>query len=283
MRVEETTAGPTARNLRIAVIGAGVSGIGMAIRLQRAGIDFTLFEKAETVGGTWRDNRYPGLTCDVPGFVYTYSFARKPRWPTLFAPGAELQSYLVEVFERFGLGKHARFGSEVVEARWRDDHWQLRVGTGDEDRAAGATTGAGTPQHWEDFDAVVHACGFLHHPRIPDIPGLERFAGPAFHSARWPDGIELDGKRVGIVGTGSTGAQLVTALAGRAAHVALFQRTLSGSSQCRTSASPSGWAGLSSAFPAQGRASSKSSSAWRTSSSAPPRSAPAGSAGSSAG
>jgi cation diffusion facilitator CzcD-associated flavoprotein CzcO len=194
--------------VRVAVVGAGVAGIGLGVRLQQAGIDFRIFEKAPEIGGTWRDNRYPGLTCDVPAFVYTYSFARDFTWERVLAGGDAILDYLRDVHRRFGLDAHTRCDTELTEARWDGRRWQLTSVRGDE--------GA--------YDVVVHACGFLHHPRLPDIEGLDSFAGPCFHSARWDDDAVLDGRRVGVIGTGSTGVQLTTALAGRA-RVSLFQRT----------------------------------------------------------
>jgi cation diffusion facilitator CzcD-associated flavoprotein CzcO len=193
----------------VAIVGAGVSGLAMAIKLTDAGIPFTVFEKADEIGGTWRDNTYPGLVCDVPAAVYTYSFERNPHWPRWLATGREIQRYIEGVCEKHGLREHIRFATEVVEARWVDEQWRLRTADGDERR----------------FDAVIHATGFLHRPRYPEIPGIETFAGAAFHSARWDHGVELSGRRVGVIGTGSTGVQLVTALAGNAAHVTMFQRT----------------------------------------------------------
>jgi cation diffusion facilitator CzcD-associated flavoprotein CzcO len=178
------------------------------VRLARAGIDFTIFEKASEVGGTWRDNRYPGLTCDVPAFVYTYSFARDIACERVLATGDVILDYLKAVHRDFGLEAHTRCDTELTGACWDGRRWRLTSVRGDE--------GA--------FDVVVHACGFLHHPRLPDIEGLEEFAGSCFHSARWDDTAQLDGRRVGVIGTGSTGVQLTSALAGRA-RVSLFQRT----------------------------------------------------------
>jgi cation diffusion facilitator CzcD-associated flavoprotein CzcO len=194
---------------RVAIVGAGVSGLGMAIKLEEAGIPFTIFEKADEVGGTWRDNTYPGLVCDVPAAVYTYSFERNPHWPRWLATGEEIQRYVERVCDKHGLREHIHFKTEVVEARWTGDDWHLRTAGGEEHR----------------FDAVVHATGFLHRPRYPDIPGIETFTGAAFHSARWDHTVEVAGKRVGVIGTGSTGVQLVTAMTGTAARVTMFQRT----------------------------------------------------------
>jgi cation diffusion facilitator CzcD-associated flavoprotein CzcO len=197
------------RQPTVAVVGAGVAGLGMAKKLKDAGVPFTVFEKADRVGGTWRENTYPGLTCDVPAMVYTYSFDRNPGWPRILATGAEIQRYVEAVCDRHGLSERIRFGAEVTDAEWLGDRWRLRTGDGEE----------------REFDAVVQATGFLHRPRVPDIPGLEDFGGAAFHSARWDHDVGLPGKRVGVVGTGSTGVQLVGALPGTAAKVSLFQRT----------------------------------------------------------
>ena len=186
-----------------------MSGIAMAIRLAREAIPFTIFEKAEEIGGTWRENTYPGLTCDVPAALYTYSFERNAHWPRFLASGAEIQRYIERVCEHHRLRERINFGTEVTEARWLDGSWRLRFQGGDERR----------------FDVLVHATGFLHRPRVPAIPGLESFAGAAFHSSRWDHEVELSGRRIGVIGTGSTGVQLVTALAGTAAHVTIFQRT----------------------------------------------------------
>jgi cation diffusion facilitator CzcD-associated flavoprotein CzcO len=193
----------------IAVVGAGISGLHMSRLLEEAGYCPTIFEKADEVGGTWRENTYPGLVCDVPASVYTYSWARKPDWPRWLASGAEIQDYVKAQWLASGLRERIVFGSEVVEARWDDGHWMLRT-----------TDGA-----MHDFDAVIFATGFLHRPRYPDIPGLELFSGALFHSARWDHRARVEGRRVGVVGTGSTGVQIVTALVGVAERVLLFQRT----------------------------------------------------------
>ncbi|WP_433591749.1 flavin-containing monooxygenase [Nocardia sp. CA-145437] len=195
---------------RIAIVGAGISGICMAVALQRAGFpEFTLFEKAHDYGGTWRDNSYPGLVCDVPSRYYQFRFAMNPEWTQLYSAGPEIKDYLVGVAREHGLHRHTRFGAEVTGAVFGDDGWQV-------------TTSAGTT---ERFDFVLCATGFLHHPTRPDIPGLDEFDGPVMHSSRWRHEVEPRGKRVGVIGTGSTGTQLVGALAGVASEVVLFQRT----------------------------------------------------------
>jgi cation diffusion facilitator CzcD-associated flavoprotein CzcO len=187
-----------------------MSGLCMGIKLQQAGIDtFTIYEKATDVGGTWRENTYPGLVCDVPSRYYSYSFEPNPDWTRLMSPGGEIHAYFSRVADKYGLRRHIRFDTEIASARHDGARWHIRTRTGDEFEA----------------DFVVSCCGFLHHPRMPDIEGLETFEGAAFHSARWDHGVELRGKRIGVVGTGSTGVQIVCGLADVAGRLKLFQRT----------------------------------------------------------
>jgi cation diffusion facilitator CzcD-associated flavoprotein CzcO len=197
------------RQLRAAVIGAGMAGILSAIKLRERGIECVVFEKGDRVGGTWRENNYPGLACDVAAHWYTYSFARNPEWDTLMAPGPQIREYFEGVARSRGVLPHIRFNEEVVRLEYRDDEWHLATAGGHADR----------------FDLVIVATGVLHHPNIPHFRGVERFKGAVFHSARWDHAVPLDGKRIGVVGTGSTATQLVTALVPRAAHFCLFQRT----------------------------------------------------------
>jgi cation diffusion facilitator CzcD-associated flavoprotein CzcO len=193
----------------VAVIGAGVSGLAMGLRLRRAGYDFTIFEKASEVGGTWRDNRYPGLTIDVPSPLYTFAGYRHRGWRRWMPDQAEILDYHRDVASRNGLREHIRFDCEVVAATWTGADWEVETVAGDVER----------------FRVLVCATGFLHHPRIPGFEGLESFAGELVHSARWRDEIVTAGRRVGVVGNGSTGVQLVSALGGVASHVTMFQRT----------------------------------------------------------
>ncbi|SFH67173.1 flavin-containing monooxygenase [Albimonas pacifica] len=195
--------------LRIAVIGAGASGIAAAARMRAAGHETTVFEKAARLGGTWRENRYPGVACDIPSHLYRYSFAPNPDWTTEYAGGAEILAYLDRAAEALGVAGLIRCGEEVRRAELQGRRWRLTTTTGD----AGA------------FDMVIAAMGVLHKPVLPAIPGRERFAGPAFHSARWPEGLALDGLRVGVIGTGSSATQIVSAAAEGAARIDLFQRT----------------------------------------------------------
>lgn len=195
---------------RVAILGAGLSGIGMGIAMSREGMDdFTVFEKASRVGGTWHYNRYPGLTCDVPSRFYQYSFALSPEWSHLFSPGAEIRNYVEDVATEYGVIPHVRLETEVTETRWEDGRWKLTCADGKTDEA----------------DVVVAATGVLHQPLVPDFPGLDSFEGNAFHSSEWDDDAVLDGKRVAVIGTGSTGVQIVSALAGRSAGVRVFQRS----------------------------------------------------------
>jgi cation diffusion facilitator CzcD-associated flavoprotein CzcO len=197
------------RSLRYAIIGAGMSGILAAKRLlERGEQQVTVFEKADRVGGTWRENRYPGLTCDVMAHAYTYSFAPNPDWSSVMAGGAEIRHYFEAVWRRHGIDHITRFGAEVTSLEWRDACWALQASDGT--RA--------------DYDVVIVASGVLHHPSLPDIAGLDTFDGPCFHTARWPDGLDLAGLAVGIIGNGSTGVQLVSALAGTC-RLTQFQRT----------------------------------------------------------
>jgi cation diffusion facilitator CzcD-associated flavoprotein CzcO len=195
---------------RVAVIGAGMSGLLMGIRLREAGIrDFTLYEKTADVGGTWRENRYPGLSCDVPSHLYSYSFEPNPEWTHRYSFGPEIHAYFQKVADKYDLRARIRFETEITEARRADGCWRLRTRSGETSEA----------------DFVISACGVLHHPRYPEIDGLDSFAGPAFHTARWPDALDLSGKRVGVIGTGSTSIQLVPEVARVAQRLSLFQRT----------------------------------------------------------
>lgn len=197
------------REPKVAIVGAGMSGLCMAVKLQDAGIDtYTIFEAADEVGGTWRDNTYPGLHCDVPSRFYSYSFRSNPDWTHLLPPGSEVQSYFSRVATERGIRPHIRFGTEVIAAVYRDNQWWI-------------TTAAGE----EPFDILITATGFLRVPRYPDIPGIGSFAGPSFHSARWDHSVTLHDKRIGLIGTGSTGVQITAELGGHVRALKIFQRT----------------------------------------------------------
>jgi cation diffusion facilitator CzcD-associated flavoprotein CzcO len=196
--------------LRCAVIGAGMAGILTAIRLAESGIDdFTVYEKADRVGGTWRENTYPGLACDVPSHLYSYSFALWPEWSHRFSPGGEIEAYFERVAEQFGVLPRIRFGEEVTRCEFVDGRWRI-------------TTAAG---HHDEVDVVIAATGVLHHPKYPDIEGIDTFEGSMFHSARWDHDAVVDGARVGVIGTGSTAVQITSAVVDRVAKLSLFQRT----------------------------------------------------------
>ena len=195
---------------RIVIIGSGVSGILMAIKLkQRGWNDFVILEKARTLGGTWRDNVYPGVACDVPAHVYVYSFAPNPAWKSRYAKGPEIWDYYHDVARRFGVLPHIEYGKDVTHADFDGTGWTVSTKDGSTYRA----------------DVVIGAAGRLRDPRLPDIPGVESFAGPTVHTARWDKSISVAGKRVGLIGAGSSGVQLLSAIAGEVAHLTQFQRT----------------------------------------------------------
>lgn len=195
---------------RFIIIGAGMSGIAAVIKLREAGYhNIVVYEKADKVGGTWRENTYPGLTCDVPAHIYTYSFEPNPEWSSVFAPGSEIRDYFQGVSDRHGVTGVIQFDQEVNGLTYRDSKWHLTTKQGVEDEA----------------DYIIAATGVLHHPHYPEIPGLDDFKGTMFHTARWDHSANLDGARVGVIGAGSTGVQIVSALAGRAKPLIQFQRT----------------------------------------------------------
>ncbi len=198
------------RPLRFVVIGAGLSGIMSAIKLAQAGHrDVTVYEKAERLGGTWRENTYPGVACDVPSHLYSYSFAPNPNWSRVFSPGREIQAYLERVARHHEVESCIRFSEEVTRCEFVGGRWRIETSRGRAD----------------DADVVIAASGVMHHPNLPDFPGLDSFAGAAFHSARWDHDVPVDARRVGIIGTGSTAVQLVAALVDRVAKLVVFQRT----------------------------------------------------------
>lgn len=198
------------RQPRIAIIGAGFSGLGTIIKLREAGYtDITCFEKADRLGGTWRDNTYPGLSCDVPSHWYSYSFELNPDWKHRFSYGSEIWAYQEKVALKYGLHEVIRFGDGVTDLHYEGPGWKLVAEKSGE----------------EHFDFVIAATGVLVNPACPDIPGLESFAGDKFHSARWDHSVDLKGKRVGIIGTGSTACQIIGAIKGEIGHLDVYQRT----------------------------------------------------------
>jgi cation diffusion facilitator CzcD-associated flavoprotein CzcO len=198
------------RPIEVCIIGAGMSGMAMGIALQRAGIQsFRILEKAHSVGGTWRENRYPGLSCDVPSFFYSYSFEPKPDWTHRFSPGPEIRAYFEHVAEKYGLLPHIRFGETVESARFEDGGWNVETGSGEQLRA----------------DVLIDATGPLHIKSYPEIQGIESFEGDLFHSADWQEDVPLEGKKIGVIGNGSTGVQMMTPLSEVASQLTMFQRT----------------------------------------------------------
>jgi cation diffusion facilitator CzcD-associated flavoprotein CzcO len=196
---------------RTVIVGTGFSGIGMAIRLLKDGDrDFILLERAHDIGGTWRDNTYPGCRCDVPSHLYSFSFAPNPDWSNTFSPQPEILDYLRDVARRFGVLPHVRFDTELEEAEWDEDDAVWRIETSDGPLTA---------------DVLVTAPGPLSDPLVPELPGLESFEGTAFHSARWDHDHDLTGKRVAVIGTGATGIQAIPEIAKQAAQLYVFQRT----------------------------------------------------------
>ena len=196
------------QRVAVAIVGAGFAGIGAAIQLERAGRgDFVVLEQAAAIGGTWRDNVYPGVACDIPSHLYSYSFLPHPGWSRRFAPGDEIRAYLESCVDAAGIRDRIRLGDGLLDATWTGEHWRLRTARGE--LAA---------------DAVVLACGRLTEPRLPDVPGLADFDGPVVHSARWDPALDLRGRRVAVIGTGASAVQLAPELA-RDAEVVLFQRT----------------------------------------------------------
>jgi cation diffusion facilitator CzcD-associated flavoprotein CzcO len=196
----------------LAIVGSGFAGLGMAIRAKRAGVRrIVVLERADTLGGTWRDNHYPGCACDVPTPLYSYSFAPNPYWSHLYARADEIRAYLERCADDFGARDLIRFGAEVTGARWDDEaqHWEVEI---DQRPALTATF-------------IVGGFGGLSRPAFPDIEGLEEFGGELFHSAQWDHSVPLAGKRVGVIGTGASAIQLTPRVAREADHVDVFQRT----------------------------------------------------------
>jgi cation diffusion facilitator CzcD-associated flavoprotein CzcO len=197
---------------RIIIVGSGLSGLCLAIRLKQAGIDsFTILEESDAVGGTWLKNTYPNAGCDIPSYLYSYSFAPKYDWTRKYARQPEILAYIQECAERFGIADHIEFGTSVASARFEQDRsiWHIHTGAGDIRTA----------------DFFVSAVGQLNRPNIPQIDGLDGFEGPMFHSAKWDHDCNLAGQRVAVIGTGASATQFLPGVAEQAEHVLLFQRT----------------------------------------------------------
>jgi len=208
----DQTKSATTAPLDVLVIGTGFSGLCMAIKLKEDGVrNFLVLEKADEVGGTWRDNTYPGCACDVPSHLYSFSFEPKPDWSRMFAQQPEIFSYLRHCANRYGVRPHLRFGKHVIKAAYDDEGELWNVTTSDGEVFSSRT--------------VVSGMGALHVPTYPAAPGRERFTGTSFHSAQWDHDCDLSGKRVAVIGTGASAIQFVPQIQPRVASLKLFQRT----------------------------------------------------------
>jgi cation diffusion facilitator CzcD-associated flavoprotein CzcO len=201
-----------ARPVSVVIVGAGFGGIAAAVELKRQGHDdIVILERGDRVGGVWRANTYPGLACDVPSHLYSYSFALNPRWTRRFSPREDIQRYLEDVATKFDVLRHVRFGQDVQAAAFDEDagRWRIEV-------AGGETY---------DAEVLITACGQLQRASIPAIDGLDRFKGPMFHSAHWDHSQDLRGRRVAVIGTGASAIQFVPAIAPEASRLTVFQRS----------------------------------------------------------
>jgi cation diffusion facilitator CzcD-associated flavoprotein CzcO len=198
-------------HVKVAVVGAGFGGLGAAIRLRQEGMDdFVVLERGDDVGGTWRDNTYPGCQCDIPSNLYSFSFAPNPNWSRTFPTQPEIWDYLRDCARRFGLYPHIRFDHEVTAAAWDGDAARWRIET---------------PHGELSADVLIAAPGGLSEPAIPGLPGLDSFEGPAFHTARWDHEHDLTGRRVAVIGTGASSIQVVPRLQPEVERLHVFQRT----------------------------------------------------------
>ncbi|MHA6805505.1 flavin-containing monooxygenase [Salinifilum ghardaiensis] len=196
----------------VVIVGTGFSGLGAAIRLKQSGIhDFVVLEKSDTLGGTWRDNVYPGCACDVPSLMYSFSFEQNPSWSRAFATQDEIFDYLRHCADKFGVHEHIHYGVEFTGAEFDEPAQKWHVATADGTEYVGR--------------ALVSGVGALHIPKYPEVAGIERFTGEVFHSAQWNHDYDLAGKRVAVLGTGASAIQFVPKVAEEAAQVHLFQRT----------------------------------------------------------
>src|SRR5690625_1877072 len=203
------------RELNVAIIGAGMSGIVMAHRLRQAGVSVVVFEKNPEVGGTWWDNQYPGCRLDTSNFAYSFSFAQRDDWPNLYSPQRTILDYLVSSADMCELRPHIRFETEVVRAAYDEASRQWSLDT---------VTPDGRGDRLE-FQAVVRGAGQLSRPTLPDIPGRDEFSGPACHSARWRKDVDLQGRKVAVIGTGASAFQIVPSIASQVAELSIYQRT----------------------------------------------------------
>jgi cation diffusion facilitator CzcD-associated flavoprotein CzcO len=214
MEQESQAAGPetgASHDVEVLVVGAGLSGICTAVMLKNDGVDnFVIIDKEVDFGGTWLVNTYPGVACDIPSPLYSFGFAPNPGWSRLFAPGDEIQRYLLDIVHRHRLRDHARFETELLDALWSADAGRWIV-----------TTTGGTYR----ARIMVTGTGSLHAPKRPDIPGIEEFQGDVFHSSQWPADFDPTGRRIAVVGTGASSIQIVPRLQRSAEHVTVLQRT----------------------------------------------------------
>ena len=200
----------TSQPIRHIIIGAGMAGVLAGIRLLQRGDDnFVIYEKGDSVGGTWRENTYPGIACDTPAHSYAYSFDFNPDWSGYYAGGAEIKAYFERMAKKYGVDQKIVFNTEINHCEYRDNQWHIRTTDGRLDHAT----------------ILIAATGVLHHPNTPDLPGLETFQGSRFHSAHWDHTIDYSDKRIGVIGNGSTGVQIVAALSGKVSQLVHFQRT----------------------------------------------------------
>ena len=212
MGIKQDIFSKTGENLPIIIVGSGFGGIGMGIQLKKAGIDsFVIIERADEIGGTWRDNTYPGCACDVPSYVYSFSFEPNPNWSRMFAEGPEIQDYLLHCVEKHDLRKHMQFNTEILKARYDDftGIWTLETDKGENLQAR----------------VVISAVGGLTDPALPDIAGIDTYKGELFHTARWDHNAQLKDKRVAVIGTGCSGVQVVPNIASDVKDLTVFQRT----------------------------------------------------------
>src|SRR4051794_145459 len=202
---------PATHEVEVAIVGTGFSGLGTAIRLKQEGFhDFTVFERGDDVGGTWHWNTYPGCACDIPSHLYSFSFAPNPHWSQTYSPQPEIRDYLRATADKFGVRPHIRFNCTVEDASWDDGAQRWRIDTTDGIVRA---------------RVLISGAGPLTEPKIPDVPGLDRFQGAAFHSARWDHSVDLKGNRVASIGTGASAIQYVPELQKEVAQLHVFQRT----------------------------------------------------------
>jgi 4-hydroxyacetophenone monooxygenase len=206
---------PPADEFHVVIIGGGFGGLCAGIKLQASGIAFTILEKNDELGGTWHENTYPGCAVDTPSHLYSFSFAQRADWPRYFARRDDLHAYLLSLADDYGLHPFLRCGREVESIVWQDDRhrWDITVRT------------AGGGRETLTANVVISATGYLNRPAYPDIEGLDDFAGPCMHTARWRSDVEIAGRRVAVLGTGASAMQLVPAIAGVAGRVIVFQRS----------------------------------------------------------